>query len=51
MISNYIIYLYTLPKEARIEQIFIFLILFFVLSIICILLDFFKSKYNNKFNN
>lgn len=45
MISNYIIYLYTLPKEVQIEQIFIFMIFFVILVVICLFLDFLRYKF------
>ena len=51
MISNYLIYLYTLPKEEQIKQIFILVIFFLISIIICIALDFFKSNFFDKHKN
>ncbi len=51
MISNYLIYLYTLPKEEQVKHILIFIIFFFSLSIVCIILDFLKSKFLDKKNH
>ena len=48
MFSNYFIYLYTLSRQARIQQIFISIAFFFILFIICAFLTFLKSKYSNK---
>lgn len=48
MITNYLIYLATLPKEKQIEQIFMILaFLFLILAIFCILI-FLKFKFINK---
>ncbi len=48
MVTNYLFYLFTLPKEEQIKQILMLVIFFLLLSIICILLDFLKSKFSNK---
>ena len=50
MVSNYCIYLCTLPIEKRWEQILVLLGFFFVLTILCIFLKFLKTKFldNNK---
>ena len=48
MITNYLIYLYTLPKEEQIKQIFILIIFFLISIIICVILDFLKSKFFDK---
>ena len=48
MISNYLIYLYTLSKEEQIKQIMILLIFILVSFVICIMIDFLKSKFFNK---
>ncbi len=48
MITDYLIYLSTLPKEKQIEQIFMILaFLFLILAIFCILI-FLKFKFTNK---
>lgn len=44
MIANYLIYLYTLPKEKQIIEIFIILAFIFISCISCILFIFIKSK-------
>lgn len=44
MISNYIIYFYTLPKEEQIKQLLILLIFFLGLFLVSIFLDFILSK-------
>lgn len=44
MISNFLIYLYTLPKEEQLKQILIILIFFWVMIILSIVLDFIFSK-------
>ena len=51
MITSYIIYLYTLPKEVQLEQILIIITFFFILLIICTILDFFIPKFFNKKDN
>lgn len=48
MISNYLIYLYTLSKEEQLNQIIILIFFFFMAFIVCFLIDFFKSKFFNK---
>ena len=48
MITDYLIYLYTLPKEEQIKQIFILIIFFLISIIICVILDFLKSKFFDK---
>ena len=50
MISNYLFYLYNLPKEEQVKQILIIIVFFFVLFIICIILDYIKSKFFDKKN-
>ena len=47
MLSNYILYLYTLPKGTQIEQVFILLSFSFIFIIIGILLDYWKLKFYN----
>ena len=44
MISNFLIYLYTLPKEEQLKQILIILIFFWLMIILSIVLDFIFSK-------
>ena len=44
MISNFLIYLYTLPKEEQLKQILIILIFFLGMIILSIVLDFIFSK-------
>lgn len=51
MIANYLIYLNTLPKEEKFEQILIIIIFFFILIIISILLTLLKLKLLKKFQN
>ena len=51
MFSNYLIYLYTLPKEEKIEQILLLLAFFAVLLAICGLLTFIKLKFLNDNKN
>ena len=46
MISNYIIYFYTLPKEEQVKQLLIILVFFLILFLVSILLDFILSKFN-----
>ena len=48
MISNYIFYLYALPKEEQIEQILMILVFFLISAIVCVFLDYIKSKFSNK---
>ena len=45
MISNYLIYFYTLPKEEQVKQLLIFLLFFLILFLISIFLDFILSKF------
>lgn len=48
MITNYLIYLYTLPKDEQVMQIAIFIIFFLILFVICFFLD---SKFFDKDKN
>ena len=48
MLSNYLIYLYTLPKVEQLKQVLILIIFFFIAFISCSLIDFFKSKFWDK---
>lgn len=48
MITNYMLYLYTLPKEEQIEQIFIILSFIFVSTLVCMFLDYLKSRFSKK---
>ena len=48
MITNYIFYLYGLPKEEQVEQIFILLSFLFITVIVAIFLDYLKSKFFTK---
>ena len=45
MISNYLIYFYTLPKEEQIKQLLIILLFFLILFLVSIFLDFIISKF------
>ena len=45
MITNYLIYLMSLPKEERIKQILIMLAFFLLLLSICGLLKLLKTKF------
>ncbi len=45
MISNYLIYFYTLPKEEQVKQLLIILLFFLILFLISIFLDFILSKF------
>lgn len=51
MISNYYIYLMTLPKEEAIKQIFIILIFFIAILAICGFLRYLKFKFMDKNKN
>ena len=53
MITNYMLYLYTLPKEEQIEQIFIILSFIFVSALVCMFLDYLKIPFtaNNSIKN
>ena len=44
MIANYLIYLNTLTKEEKIEQIFMFIVFFLILLIIGLFLTLLKSN-------
>lgn len=48
MFSNYFIYLSTLPKEEKIEQIFTILLLMLILFIFCVIIELLKSKFRDK---
>ena len=48
MIANYLIYLYTLPKEKQITEIFIIFTFISISFIVCSLFIFIKSKIMNK---
>lgn len=48
MISNYLFYFYGLPKEEQVKLIFIFIIFFLFSLILCVLLDYLKSKFFDK---
>lgn len=45
MISNYLIYFYTLPKEEQVKQLLILMLFFFILFLVSIFLDFILSKF------
>ena len=45
MISNYLIYFYTLPKEEQVKQLLIILLFFLILFLASIFLDFIISKF------
>ena len=45
MISNYLIYFYTLPKEEQVKQLLIILLFFLILFLISIFWDFIISKF------
>ena len=47
MISNYLFYFYTLPKEEQVKQLLIFLLFFLILFLISFFLDFILSKLKN----
>lgn len=51
MISNYLIYLNSLPNEQKNEQLLILLAFFIVLFLICIFLDFLKRKFRDENKN
>ena len=51
MISNYLFYFYTLPKEEQVKQLLIFLIFFLILFIISIFLDYILSKFKKDNNS
>ena len=51
MISNYLIYLSTLPKEEKLEQILIVLAFFLILFAVCCFLEFFKFKFKDENKN
>lgn len=48
MISNYLIYLNSLPNEQKNQQLFIILKFFTVLFLICVFLDFLKKKFRDE---
>ena len=48
MISNYLIYLNSLPNEQKNQQLFIILKFFTVLFLICVFLDFLKRKFRDE---
>lgn len=48
MITNYLIYLITLPKDDQVKQIVILLAFFTFLITICFILKFLKIKFLNK---
>ena len=50
MITNYLFYLYALPKEEQIKLILIFIILCLFFMIVCIIIDYLKSKFFDKKN-
>ena len=51
MLSNYYIYLMTLPKEEAIKQIFLILAFFVIMLAICGFLKYLKFKYMDKNKN
>lgn len=51
MISNYFIYLSTLPKDEKLKQILIILAFFLILFAICCFLEFLKLKFKDKTKN
>lgn len=56
MYTNYLVYLYTLPREEKSRQIFILLVFFIILLAISGFLKFLKFKFlnvnkNSKFQN
>ena len=51
MISNYIIYFYTLPKEEQSKELLIILLFFLILFLISIFLDFILSKFKKDKNS
>ena len=51
MISNYLIYLNTLPKNEKFEQILIILAFFLILFSICCFLEFLKLKFTDETKN
>lgn len=51
MITNYLIYLMSLPKEERIKQILIMLAFFLLLLSICGLLKLLKTKFLDENKN
>ena len=44
MISNYLIYFYTLPKEEQVKELLILLLFFLILFFVSIFLNFILSK-------
>ena len=48
MISNFLIYLYTLPREEQVKQILIILIFLLILALLAIFLDFILSKFKKR---
>ena len=50
MITNHLFYLYSLPKEEQIKLILIFIILCLFSMIVCIIIDYLKSKFFDKKN-
>ena len=48
MITNYLIYLISLPKNEQLKQIIILLVFFTILISICFILKFLKIKFLNE---
>ena len=51
MISNYLFYFYTLPKEEQSKELLIILLFFLILFLISIFLDFILSKFKKDKNS
>ena len=51
MITNYLIYLNTLSKEAKFEQFFMILAFFLIILAICGILKFLKTKFIDENKN
>ena len=51
MISNFLIYLYALPKEEQVKQLLIILLFFLILFLISIFWDFILSKFKKDKNS
>lgn len=51
MISNYLIYLNTLPQNEKFEQILIILAFFLILFSVCFFLEFLKLKFTDETKN
>ena len=51
MISNYFIYLSTLPKDEKLKQILIILAFLLILFSICCFLEFLKLKFTDTTKN